>query len=59
MLIGYVRVSKMDDSKNLDLQMDALISEGVEERAIYQDKASGKKEDRPGLRDQSQCPRQQ
>ena len=42
MLIGYVRVSKADGSQSLDLQRDALLAAGVEERRIYTDHASGK-----------------
>jgi DNA invertase Pin-like site-specific DNA recombinase len=48
-LIGYARVSKADGSQSLDLQRDALVDSGVEEAQIYTDKASGKKDDRPGL----------
>jgi DNA invertase Pin-like site-specific DNA recombinase len=48
-LIGYMRVSKADGSQVLDLQRDALISNGVSERHLYGDTASGKKDDRPGL----------
>jgi len=48
-LIGYCRVSKSDGSQVLDLQKDALIQAGVNERHIYADHASGKKDDRPGL----------
>jgi DNA invertase Pin-like site-specific DNA recombinase len=51
MLIGYVRVSKNDGSQTLDLQRDALIGAGIQEERIYHDKASGKKEERPGLQD--------
>lgn len=47
MLIGYMRVSTADQST--DLQRDALVAAGVAERDIYLDKASGKKDDRPGL----------
>ncbi|MCD4830843.1 MAG: recombinase family protein [Anaerohalosphaeraceae bacterium] len=50
MLIGYIRVSKSDGSQSLDLQRDALLSEGVESDRIYEDLASGRKDDRPGLR---------
>lgn len=49
MLIGYMRVSKSDGSQVLDLQRDALIGAGVEPANLYEDKASGSKEDRPGL----------
>jgi DNA invertase Pin-like site-specific DNA recombinase len=49
MLIGYMRVSKTDGSQVLDLQKDALLSAGVEERYLYQDQASGTRDDRPGL----------
>ncbi|MEZ5818934.1 MAG: recombinase family protein, partial [Hyphomicrobiaceae bacterium] len=47
MLIGYMRVSTTDQST--DLQRDALLAAGITERDIYLDKASGKKDDRPGL----------
>lgn len=47
MLIGYMRVSTLDQST--DLQRDALLAAGVRERDIYTDKASGKRDDRPGL----------
>lgn len=50
MLIGYARVSKSDGSQLLDLQRDALIAEGVQIDRIYEDLASGRKDDRPGLR---------
>ena len=49
MLIGYVRVSKSDGSQSVDLQKDALIESGVIPSKIYQEYASGKKEDRPEL----------
>jgi|TARA_R100000935_G_scaffold7087_3_gene15289 DNA invertase Pin-like site-specific DNA recombinase len=49
MLIGYARVSKADGSQSLDLQQDALIAAGVGEEHIYSDRASGKKDERPGL----------
>jgi DNA invertase Pin-like site-specific DNA recombinase len=50
MLIGYARVSKADGSQTTDLQRDALLTEGVKEEFIYQDHASGKRDDRPGLK---------
>jgi DNA invertase Pin-like site-specific DNA recombinase len=49
MLIGYARVSKADGSQLLDLQRGALIGAGVEEERIYQDRASGRHDHRPGL----------
>ncbi|HAU1759025.1 TPA: recombinase family protein [Legionella pneumophila] len=49
MLIGYARVSKSDGSQTTDLQSDALLMAGVKQEYIYQDYASGKKDDRPGL----------
>ena len=47
MLIGYVRVST--DDQNLNLQKDALIKYGVDERNIFSDKTSGSKDKRVGL----------
>jgi len=49
MLVGYMRVSKADGSQTTDLQRDALLVAGVEPDALYEDKASGKKDDRPQL----------
>lgn len=49
MLIGYMRVSKADGSQSTDLQRDALLAAGVNEAQLYEDQASGKREDRPGL----------
>lgn len=49
MLIGYMRVSKSDGSQTTDLQHDALIAAGVNSEKIYEDMASGKKDDRPQL----------
>lgn len=48
-LIGYMRVSKADGSQTTDLQKDALIEAGVHPDRIYEDHASGKRDDRPGL----------
>ena len=48
MLIGYARISKADGSQSLDLQRDALRQAGVSDDAIYEDQASGQREDRPG-----------
>lgn len=50
MLVGYMRVSSVDDRQSVDLQRDALTAAGVDERHIYSDKASGAKDDRPGLK---------
>jgi DNA invertase Pin-like site-specific DNA recombinase len=49
MLIGYIRVSKSDGTQLLDLQKDALQAAGVATDRIYEDLASGRKDDRPGL----------
>lgn len=49
MLIGYMRVSTDSDRQSTDLQRDALISAGIDERNIFEDKASGAKDDRIGL----------
>ncbi len=49
MLIGYMRVSKADGSQSTDLQRDALLAAGVDQAQLYEDQASGKREDRPGL----------
>jgi DNA invertase Pin-like site-specific DNA recombinase len=49
MLIGYMRVSKSDGTQALDLQHDALLAAGVAPERIYADRASGRKDDRPGL----------
>jgi DNA invertase Pin-like site-specific DNA recombinase len=49
MLVGYMRVSKADGSQTLDLQRDALVAAGVGSDRLYQDLASGRRDDRPGL----------
>jgi len=49
MQIGYIRISKADGSQSLDLQKDALASAGVLAKNIYEDHASGRKDNRPGL----------
>jgi DNA invertase Pin-like site-specific DNA recombinase len=46
---GYMRVSKADGSQTTALQRDALLKEGVAEKNIYEDTASGKRDARPGL----------
>ena len=49
MLIGYMRVSKADGSQSTQLQRDALIAAGVNPEHLYEDLASGRRDDRPGL----------
>jgi DNA invertase Pin-like site-specific DNA recombinase len=50
MLVGYMRVSKSDGTQAMDLQRDALLAAGVAPERLYEDLASGRKDDRPGLR---------
>lgn len=49
MLVGYMRVSKTDGSQTTDLQRDALLAAGVDAGQLYEDNASGKRDDRPHL----------
>ena len=49
MLVGYTRVSNAEGSPTTDLQHDALIAAGVDPERVYEDRASGKKDDRPEL----------
>ena len=35
MLIGYMRVSSADDRQSTDLQRDALLAAGVDERHLH------------------------
>lgn len=49
MLIGYMRVSKADGSQTVDLQRDALAAAGVDPAYLYEDRASGRDDARPGL----------
>ena len=44
-----MRVSKADGSQVLDLQRDALLAAGVSADHLYEDMASGRKDERPGL----------
>jgi DNA invertase Pin-like site-specific DNA recombinase len=44
-----MRVSKADGSQVLDLQKDALLAAGVDPNHLYDDRASGMRDDRPGL----------
>ena len=49
MLIGYIRVSKSDGTQTLAPQRDAMLAAGVDPARIYEDLASGRRDDRPGL----------
>jgi DNA invertase Pin-like site-specific DNA recombinase len=49
MLVGYMRVSSDGDRQVLDLQRDALLAAGVDERHLFEDRASGSRDDRAGL----------
>ena len=49
MLVGTMHVSSADARQVLDLQRDALLAAGVDARHLFADKASGAKDDRPGL----------
>jgi DNA invertase Pin-like site-specific DNA recombinase len=50
MLVGYMRISTDAEKQSTDLQRDALLCAGVDERHLFQDHGSGTKLDRPGLR---------
>ena len=55
MLVGYVRVSSetakdSSNRQNTNLQRDALIACGVDERNIFEDNMSGVRDDRPELK---------
>jgi DNA invertase Pin-like site-specific DNA recombinase len=49
MLVGYMRVSSDGDRQVLNLQRDALLNAGVDERHLFEDHASGSRDDRVGL----------
>jgi DNA invertase Pin-like site-specific DNA recombinase len=49
MLLGYARVSKADGSQPLDLQVDALREAGIDGERVYEDRMSGRHDQRPGL----------
>ena len=57
MLVGYMRVSSDNDEQTTDLQRDALIGAGVDSRHLFEDKASGARDDRPGSRPASRVAR--
>lgn len=48
MIFGYARVSTQEQS--LDLQLDALLKEGIPPKNIYTDKVSSTKEERKSLK---------
>lgn len=50
MLIGYVRISTVGGEQSTDLQRDALLSAGVDPRHLFEDRASGARDDRPALK---------
>jgi DNA invertase Pin-like site-specific DNA recombinase len=49
MLVGYMRVSSDSDRQSTDLQRDALLAAGIDARHLFEDHASGARDDRPGL----------
>lgn len=50
MLVGYMRVSSDSDRQSTALQRDALIAAGVDARHLFEDKTSGARADRSGLK---------
>jgi hypothetical protein len=50
MLVGYMRISTADERQSVDLQRDALLAAGVDERHLHEDRASGARDDRPDLK---------
>jgi DNA invertase Pin-like site-specific DNA recombinase len=57
MLVGYMRVSSDSDRQTTDLQRDALLAAGVDPRHLFEDKAGGARQDRPGLKAALDCVR--
>jgi DNA invertase Pin-like site-specific DNA recombinase len=49
MLVGYMRVSTDGDRQTFDLQRDALLAAGVDERHLFEDRLSGSRDERRGL----------
>jgi DNA invertase Pin-like site-specific DNA recombinase len=49
MSVGYMRVSTGGDRQVMDLQRDALLAAGVDERHLFEDHASDSRGDRAGL----------
>jgi DNA invertase Pin-like site-specific DNA recombinase len=50
MLVSYMRVSSDNDRQTTNLQWGALINVGVDPRHLFEDKASGARDDRIGLK---------
>jgi hypothetical protein len=46
MLISYMRVPSDSDRQSTDLQRDALLAAGVDAKHMFEDRASGAKDDR-------------
>jgi len=51
MVVGHMRVSTDGDRQVMDLQRDALLAADVDERHLFEDRASGGRGDRAGLAD--------
>jgi DNA invertase Pin-like site-specific DNA recombinase len=51
MLVGYMRVSSEGDRQTTALQRDALLAAGVDDRHLYEDRASGARGELRPLRD--------
>ena len=49
MLVGSMWVSSDNDRLTTDLQRDALLDAGMDPRQLFADKASGARDERPGL----------
>jgi DNA invertase Pin-like site-specific DNA recombinase len=49
MFVGYMRVYSDSDRQSTNLQRDALLAAGVDERHLFEDHAPGAKDDRRGL----------
>ncbi len=49
MLVGSRRVSSDNDRQTTDVQRETLLAAGVDARQLFADKASGARDDRPGL----------
>jgi DNA invertase Pin-like site-specific DNA recombinase len=49
MLVGYMRVCSDNDRQTTNLQREALLAAGVDPRHLFEDKASGARDDRTGL----------